>query len=576
MFSGIKTHERILSHNLTNAVAEELSRIPASLVDMGAIAIRQKLGYTQASRTTGNASLVSMIRAGAEAAKQAAKDVPELLAKGHVENDIFARSEDVKNALEEVGLDRELVTKSPLLNAVINGPMRLIEAEHCLSKLYGMARSIEAEAPYMAKAEAAAINQSIDKHGWADTPDGRITSKVGTPWIKERTATLRKTPTEPMIAQATGDAATMAFSNPNYIATRFNEVKTGLNDDTWGGAAGYTVLDMLFPVVKVMTNIFLKTREYHYGIPYSLGRAGIEIARTPKLQAAVDEANARLASAKDLEDRYKRLPPEQRSGKNVFGEGEGKGMPEATAAREEAQKQAEKAVKALADKGFTEEAQKRFAQTFGRGSIGVAAIALGAGLWGAGLMSGRVTGYDLTPQEAQDRKKTGIPAHSIRIGDTWLDVRALGPLFLCVLTGATLREHAAAMGDAEGALSTGAASLLHSMADAPFVRGVGNYEDLTSGSPGKFQRAAGEIATSYVPFGGALRTAAEATDSKSRKPGNFAEQIKAGVPILRQEVPISDRPKSSAIDAFDSVKGVKPIQISSRKGCFGTGWRACM
>jgi hypothetical protein len=194
----------------------------------------------------------------------------------------------------------------------------------------------------------------------------------------------------------------------------------------------------------------------------------------------------------------------------------------------------------IANKAFTPNEQRQFAQTFGRGVTGSALIVLGYAL----AASGQATGVYDEKDKAGNRanKEMGRSPMAVKVGDRWFQIGAFSPLGNLIALGATLHDKP----DTSAALVA-----KEVMGDQPLLRGTKDLLSVTE-SGDRMADKAGYMAGSFIPS--AVADVAEATDSKSRKSFGFQGQIRKRLPGVRNLLPEDENVQHSRLWAVDPFR----------------------
>jgi hypothetical protein len=175
---------------------------------------------------------------------------------------------------------------------------------------------------------------------------------------------------------------------------------------------------------------------------------------------------------------------------------------------------AKQLAQSIIKKSMSVEEQRAFSQTFGRATAGTALIALGYALAGKGVLTW------------EDKRKS----INLQVSERKINLSAISPIGSILAVGAGLyRERGSPKGQVKAALAP--------VAEQPLIRGVSELGSLMTDSDRTLPRVGGRFASSFVPFSGALRTVAQATDSKERKAKTFKENIQQNIPIWRNQLP---------------------------------------
>jgi len=475
---------RVLVENSVSELGNELARLPAAIGDAARVAAAKgligqvKVGQTTLGDILGGQRQVQgafsrdFFDAARTAATQGVQQAKQILAQGHVPNDPLASGHNELTPGQAGMVDlNEYASKSPVMNALVNGIYRGISAQDRITRVFGYQRSLNEQATMLAQAEAQAAQQ------------------MGKPAVDvaARRAQLLASPTEAMHLQAIVDSEEATFQNDNAIASAWKSARDKFKDATAGNPALDTIGSVLFPFVKTPSNIIGRTLEYAVGAAYAPVKAGLqiktEVQNQQRLQSAQDNLQTLL-------------------GKPSFGSAtpeawaQSKGLYDDTQA---ARAELKAAADAAASRAFGPEQQKAFAETFGRGMTGLGLVALGAYLNNHGIL----TGKNVADSDATDREKMQLPEGSIRVGDTWLNVSDMLPFGSLMALGATINEQNHKIDSASGrwsnpVLNTGA-SLINEVGSEPLIGGIASIKDL--GQPNKLARFIGSLGSSFIPKG---------------------------------------------------------------------------
>lgn len=235
---GVKTHIRNVVSTGSNQLLDEVSRLPASIVDLATSAVTGR-------RSVSGPDIGAVARSSYEAATKGVKEAKDILLRG-------AKPEE----LARYEQNREVNSGSKIIDAYTNGHFRLLAAEDQLFRSYAMRRSLEDQARVQVLNEVKA----------GELPRNQA---------RARAADLVDNPSAEMQAQAVTDAEVATFNNPNilhrgYMAAR-DVIATAL-----GGKAVNAGLDVLLPFTRTPTNIIARTLEY---TPVGAGKAAARLAR---------------------------------------------------------------------------------------------------------------------------------------------------------------------------------------------------------------------------------------------------------------------------------------------------------
>ena len=179
------------------------------------------------------------------------------------------------------------------------------------------------------------------------------------------------------------------------------------------------------------------------------------------------------------------------------------------------------------------------ADAMGRAAFGSLALAPLAYYAAAGKITGDAPADPATRAAFYE---SGKRPNSILIGDRWINYQVIQPLNvpLTVIANGfqTWRE---SQGDPEATADQLAQQMLgrtaSSLLDQSFLSGLSALVDAL-GDPDRYAaRFLQQVATGFVPFSGALRTTAHATDRTVRAPQGVAEGVQAILPGQSQSLP---------------------------------------
>ncbi len=137
----------------------------------------------------------------------------------------------------------------------------------------------------------------------------------------------------------------------------------------------------------------------------------------------------------------------------------------------------------------------------------------------------------------------GKQPYSVLIGDRWVPMRdALGPLAGPFVAAAAYQDHAQVGDDPTPAIGGMVLSSTKYMLDASYMQTleevISAVEDGAEGKMGRgLTSAAARVAGGYVPFSGLVRNVATAQDPRVVDKQGFIDELKAGIPGRREELP---------------------------------------
>lgn len=136
----------------------------------------------------------------------------------------------------------------------------------------------------------------------------------------------------------------------------------------------------------------------------------------------------------------------------------------------------------------------------------------------------------------------GKQPYSLLVGGRWVPIRdTLGPWAGPFVAAAMYTDHLRAGEDPSAAIPGMALGSARYMLDASYLatlQGVIEAVDGESAGAGKkLESAAARVVAGYVPFSGLVRNVATAADPRVVQKEGFADELKAGIPGLRQDLP---------------------------------------
>lgn len=250
LLTGIKTQLRNIGGSATFQVLEEVSRLPAVVVDLAI-----SLGTGQ--RTVQGISPAAMARSSYQAATKGLKDAAEVLKTGSTADELM-----------KVGARREMNTGIRWLDTYVNTVFRVMGAEDRVFKSYAFRRSLEEQAALQA------IN-------------------TGTSGIE-----ILAHPDELMVAQAIADAEFATFNNPNVLGKAVRTTQATLQRQGPAGQWTAFAIDIAVPFANTPANIVSRMIDYTPiggGIraSHAASQALVNRAMTPAQQRAFAQAIGR-------------------------------------------------------------------------------------------------------------------------------------------------------------------------------------------------------------------------------------------------------------------------------------------
>lgn len=210
--------------------------------------------------------------------------------------------------------------------------------------------------------------------------------------------------------------------------------------------------------------------------------------------------------------------------------------------------------------------QRKASHEIGRGTVGTGLVGLGAYLTSRGLM----TGNPKDQKEAEQWKLEGKQANSVMIGGKWRSINSVGPEALLTLAGSKLesgRQNNAGMGELAGQLGK-------DFTQQTFLQGVQGPLNAIN-DPGRYGSSyvSGQVG-SIIP--NIVKDTAKAMDDKQRQINSPIDALKAGTPILRNNLlpkldvlgnELKQEPSglNNFIDLFNSKTPIKNSVIDETK-----------
>ncbi len=210
--------------------------------------------------------------------------------------------------------------------------------------------------------------------------------------------------------------------------------------------------------------------------------------------------------------------------------------------------------------------QRQASHEIGRGTVGTGLMGLGAYLTSRGLM----TGNPKDQKEAEQWKLEGKQANSVMIGGKWRSINSVGPEALLTLAGSKLesgRQNNAGMGELAGQLGK-------DFTQQTFLQGVQGPLNAIN-DPGRYGSSyvSGQVG-SIIP--NIVKDTAKAMDDKQRQINSPIDALKAGTPILRNNLlpkldvlgnELKQEPSglNNFIDLFNSKTPIKNSVIDETK-----------
>jgi hypothetical protein len=279
LLTAPNTHLKNLTGNASFQVIEEISRLPAALVDMAIANTPGLKRIGSGGRTISGIDPKAIANASTKGIARGWKEAGQIMRHGATDD-----------ALSKFELPRELNSGNKWVDWYTNGVFRTLNAEDRLFRQVAIRRSLEDQARVVAINEARA---------------GTIQRKQ----IRERQATLVEKPTDAMMLQAIGDAEMMTFTNDNWVSTGLASFKRSIAGKPAGDVANVAI-EASAPFVKTPTNIIARLMDYLAPIP------GVSVGGVIRGGLA---AKQRLAEGRKLFSAL--TPAEQRGVSQAIGRG---------------------------------------------------------------------------------------------------------------------------------------------------------------------------------------------------------------------------------------------------------------
>jgi len=179
--------------------------------------------------------------------------------------------------------------------------------------------------------------------------------------------------------------------------------------------------------------------------------------------------------------------------------------------------------------------QRVMAQAFGRSATGTTVAALGALLGAHGLMTLKAPS---DPKERALWEAQGKQANSIKMGDKWISLNAMGPVGLVLGMGGAFGQAAQKNGgDIPASLASALASGGRLLLDQPYLKGIAGVGQALNDPTRYGQTLFDNTVGSVVPA--VSSQVARGSDTVQRMyPKGLADQFKGEIPGLRSQLPV--------------------------------------
>jgi len=238
LLTGVKTHLRNVGGNIAFAGAEEVSRLPASLMDLAISTVNKR-------RTITGPSPSAVARSAYSAATEGVREAGQIMRRGLTDKQAQA-----------LQLGQEINSGNRILDGYVNGVFRTLGAEDAVFRQNAFKRAIFDRSLAQAKTEA---NQG----------------KIGRADIRSRARQLAANPDPALTANAILDSEVAVFANENIVNTFLNAGREKISGLPGGKAANFAV-DMVLPFTKTPTNIVARMLEYS---PAGFGKNAVQVAK---------------------------------------------------------------------------------------------------------------------------------------------------------------------------------------------------------------------------------------------------------------------------------------------------------
>lgn len=235
LLTGVKTHLRNVGGNLAFQPGEELSRLPASVIDLA-------LSVATKRRTITGPSPVAMAQSAGRAATEGIREAGQIMRRG--------ASQKQMQALQ---LDQEIRSGNRAVDMYVNGVFRTLAAEDAIFRKFAFTRAVKDRAKAQALTEA--------RQG-----------KISRADIRSRAKQLETDPT--IEADAMLDAEVATFNNENLLSQGLSAMREKFKGSRAGRVANFAT-DLVAPFTRTPTNIIARMLSYS---PLGYGRNVYQIA----------------------------------------------------------------------------------------------------------------------------------------------------------------------------------------------------------------------------------------------------------------------------------------------------------
>lgn len=178
----------------------------------------------------------------------------------------------------------------------------------------------------------------------------------------------------------------------------------------------------------------------------------------------------------------------------------------------------------------------------------------------------KITGAPPTSQNEKDRfYREGKQPYSIKIGDTWYSYQRLEPFntdfTLVAIAVNAIKEDT---GDATQKIMDAVSSFGRNFVSQSYMSGLSDMINAVENPGGEGSNILQSTAQALaIPASSLTRTVTQATDTTIRQPESFIDKLKAGIPILSQEV----KPRLNIFGepSIRQTPAISPISISKEQ-----------
>jgi hypothetical protein len=253
LLSGLPTHAKNVVGNLTFQPLEEVSRMPASIVDL-AISVANR------RRTITGPSPTAVAKSGVNAATTGLREAGQILRRGMT-----------NQQAAQLQLGREINSGSKILDFYVNGVFRTLGAEDAVFRRYAFTRAVQD------RAKAAALTEARQ----GAIPRSQISARA------------KQLEVDPQItADSILDSEIATFNNPSLV-NRF--VQSGMEAIAPypGGRAANFGVELAIPFRNAPSNAVAKLLEY---TPLGLLKNGAQVIRAVQARAFTPEMQRQFST----------------------------------------------------------------------------------------------------------------------------------------------------------------------------------------------------------------------------------------------------------------------------------------